>query len=103
MNPMAVMGKLAWADSDFRPSLAPVGATSSPAIHTAHNFAEILEFTTVFRGRELTRKDHRIPCGILAIDNLIDGGIVRGRISEIIAAGAGKTSLAAAFAARVTQ
>jgi hypothetical protein len=101
---MAAMGKLAWADSDFRPSLAPVGATSSLAVHTAHNFAEILEFSTVFRGRELTRKDRRIPCGIVPIDHLIGGGIIRGRISEIVAEpGAGKISLAAAFVARVTQ
>ncbi|HEY1850383.1 MAG TPA: hypothetical protein VGG60_05090 [Candidatus Binataceae bacterium] len=57
----------------------------------------------VFRGRELTRKEGRLRCGITPIDDLIGGGIVRGRISEIIGdASAGKTSLAAAFAAAAT-
>lgn len=98
------MGKITWAESNLSPSRAPVFATSSPALRPAHNVAEILEFTTVFRGRELTRKDHRIPSGILPVDNIIQGGIVRGRISEIIAPpGAGKTSLATAFAANVTR
>jgi hypothetical protein len=57
----------------------------------------------VFRGRELTRKEGRLTCGITPIDDLIGGGIVRGRIGEIIGdASAGKTSLAAAFAAAAT-
>jgi recombination protein RecA len=57
----------------------------------------------VFRGRELTRKEGRLICGITPIDALIGGGIVRGRISEIIGdASAGKTTLAAAFAAAAT-
>jgi hypothetical protein len=98
---MAVMGKIAW-DSNFDP--AAEQSCESPAGQPAHKFAKVSELTSVFRGRELTRKDHRIPCGIFPVDKLIDGGIARGRISEIIAqAGAGKTSLAAAFAARVTQ
>jgi hypothetical protein len=64
---------------------------------------ELLEITGVFRGRELTRKERRLTCGIAPIDRLIGGGIVRGRISEIIGnPGAGKTSLAAAFAASIT-
>jgi hypothetical protein len=51
----------------------------------------------------LTRKEGRLRCGITPIDDLIGGGIVRGRISEIIGdASAGKTSLAAAFAAAAT-
>jgi hypothetical protein len=38
------------------------------------------------------------------VDNLIGGGIVRGRVSEILGApGAGKTSLAAAFIANITR
>ena len=61
------------------------------------------EIAGVFRGRELTRKEGRLRCGITPIDDLIGGGIVRGRISEIIGdASAGKTSLAAAFAAAAT-
>ena len=64
----------------------------------------ILEITGVFRGRELTRKERRLACGIAPVDNLIGGGIVRGRISEIIGnSGVGKTSLAAAFAASITR
>jgi len=64
---------------------------------------ELLEIAGVFRGRELTRKERRLGCGIIVIDRLIGGGIVRGRISEIIGnPGVGKTSLAAAFAASVT-
>src|ERR1700730_3113435 len=59
---------------------------------------ELLEIAGVFRGRELTRKERRLTCGIAPVDRLIGGGIVRGRISEIIGnPGAGKTSLAAAF------
>jgi hypothetical protein len=100
---MAVMGKIAWADSNFRSAIPTAFATSSPAVPTAHQ-GEVLEFTKVFRGRELTRKERRIPCDLLSVDNLTDGGIVRGRISEIVAEpGAGKASLAAAFAASVTR
>ena len=63
----------------------------------------ILDISGVFRGRELTRKERRLRCGIAPIDQLIGGGIVRGRVSEIIGKpGAGRTSLAAAFAASIT-
>jgi len=57
-----------------------------------------LEFAGVFHGRELTRKTARLACRIPAIDQLSGGGIARGRISELTGS-AGKTSLAAAFAA----
>jgi hypothetical protein len=68
-----------------------------------HKSKELLEITGVFRGRELTRKERRLTCGIAHVDRLIGGGIVRGRVSEIIGTpGAGKTSLAAAFAASIT-
>jgi hypothetical protein len=64
----------------------------------------LLEFSGVFRGRELTLKHRRIVSGLTRLDHLIGGGIVRGRISEIIGAnGSGKTSLAMAFAAHVTR
>src|SRR5579863_7086942 len=64
---------------------------------------DLFEITGVFRGRELTRKERRLTCGVAPVDRLIGGGIVRGRISEIIGnSGAGKTSLAAAFAASIT-
>jgi len=61
-------------------------------------------FCQVFRGRELTRKTRRIESGLAPLDRLIEGGVVRGRISEIIGpTGAGKTSLAMAFAATATR
>jgi hypothetical protein len=78
---------------------AAVTAPSSLAKTT-----ESCEFAGVFRGRELTRKDRRLASGLAPIDQLLNGGILRGRISEITGpVGAGKTSLAAAFAATVTR
>jgi hypothetical protein len=63
-----------------------------------------LEFSGVFRGHELTRKDCRLSSGLAPLDALIDGGIPRGRISEITGrAGSGKTSIAASFAAFATR
>jgi hypothetical protein len=62
-----------------------------------------LEFSGVFRGHELTRKDRRLSSGLAPLDALIDGGIPRGRISEITGrAGSGKTSIAASFASFAT-
>jgi recA bacterial DNA recombination protein len=62
--------------------------------------SQLVDITGVYRGRELTRKDRRIASGLAPIDILLGGGIVRGRISEIIGPpGCGITSLAAAFAA----
>src|SRR5438128_3599438 len=64
----------------------------------------LAEFAGVFRGRELTLKNRRIASGIPSIDKLIGGGIIRGRISEILGnTGTGKTSLAMRFAAQVTH
>jgi recA bacterial DNA recombination protein len=63
-----------------------------------------LEFSGVFRGHELTRKDRRLSSGLAPLDALIDGGIPRGRINEITGrAGSGKTSIAASFAAFATR
>src|SRR5260370_21489026 len=63
-----------------------------------------LEFSGVFRGHELTRKDRRLSSGLAPLDALIDGGIPRGRISEITGrAGSGKTSIAASFTAYATH
>jgi hypothetical protein len=62
------------------------------------------EFAGVFRGRELTRKDRRLSSGIATLDTILDGGIVRGRVSEIVGRpGFGRTSLAASFAAIATR
>jgi hypothetical protein len=63
-----------------------------------------LEFSGVFRGHELTRKERRLSSGLAPLDTLIDGGIPRGRISEITGrAGSGKTSIAASFVAFATR
>ncbi len=65
---------------------------------------QALEIAGVFLGRELTRKDRRLSCGLTLIDHLLGGGIVRGRIGEIVGpVGAGKTSLAACFVASATR
>ncbi len=65
---------------------------------------QIAEFPRVFRGRELTRKDRRLSCGIVSLDAILGGGIVRGRVSEIVGRpGLGRTSLAAAFAVIATR
>ena len=80
------------------------------AISDAHaqpdqpNLSRIAQIAGVFRGRELTRKDRKIASGLRPIDNLLNGGVAMGRISEIIGhTGSGRTSLAAAFAAAVTR
>jgi hypothetical protein len=78
--------------------------SSIPAVTRTLNITGLPDFSGVFRGRELTRKDHRLTCGVLPVDNLVGGGIIRGRVSEINGdAGSGKTSLATAFAANVTR
>jgi hypothetical protein len=65
---------------------------------------QVAEFSGVFRGRELTRKHCRLSSGIAALDSILDGGIVRGRVSEIVGRpGFGRTSLAASFAATATR
>jgi hypothetical protein len=90
---MAAMGKFAWT-----------GVNPARVARADHQFSQIPEFSGVVRGRELTRKDRRIASGLYPVDELIQGGILRGRISEIISEpGAGKTSLAAAFAAKITR
>jgi len=101
---MAAAGEIALTNSNFRLGSLKASAISSPVHSTNKVVAELLEFTSIFHGRELTRKNHRIPSGLRHIDDLIEGGIIKGRISEIIAQpGAGKTSLAAAFATNVTR
>ncbi|MGH7984866.1 MAG: ATPase domain-containing protein [Candidatus Binataceae bacterium] len=66
-------------------------------------FRHLLAFSGEFRGRELTPKQRRLNSGLLPLDRLLNGGIVHGRISEIIGVpGTGKTSLAAAFMAHAT-
>src|SRR5260370_11717965 len=63
-----------------------------------------LDFSGVFRGKELTRKDRRLSANLPSINTLLCGGIPRGRISEIIGGqSSGRTSLAASFMASATQ
>jgi hypothetical protein len=95
---VAALPKPSWNDlsSSLRtirpPSLIPVEKPQQ------------LDFSGIFRGHELTRKDRRLSSGLVPLDALIDGGIPRGRISEITGrAGSGKTSIAASFAAAATR
>jgi hypothetical protein len=95
---VAALPQPSWKDS----------LSSIPALRPASNSAlkrlQQLEFSGVFRGYELTRKDRRLSSGLAPLDALIDGGIPRGRISEITGrAGSGKTSIAASFAAFATR
>ena len=77
---------------------------SSSLLREALIKQQVAEISGVFRGRELTRKDRRLSSGIVPLDAVLDGGIVRGRVSEIVARpGFGRTSLAAAFAAAATR
>jgi hypothetical protein len=58
----------------------------------------------VFKGRELTRKDRRLSASLAPIDVLLEGGIPRGRISEIAGRrSCGKTSIAAGFISSATR
>jgi len=58
----------------------------------------------VFRGHELTLKHRRLGSGIATLDTIIDGGIVRGRVSEIVGpVGAGRTTVAARFVSAATR
>jgi recA bacterial DNA recombination protein len=91
---MAAMPKPVWNDP---PRAAPTPLPTAPK--PAHSRV-IPEFSGVFRGHELTRKDRRLACDIAPLDALLGGGIARGRVSEIIGRpGSGRTSLAASFAA----
>jgi hypothetical protein len=58
----------------------------------------------VVRGHELTVKHRRLSSGIAALDALIDGGLVRGRVSEIVGqVGSGRTTIGARFVAAATR
>ncbi|MGO9455052.1 MAG: hypothetical protein ACLQDV_28990 [Candidatus Binataceae bacterium] len=57
----------------------------------------------IFRGHELTAKHRRLSSGLAALDAILDGGIVRGRVSEIVGPiGSGRTSIAARFISAAT-
>jgi RecA DNA recombination protein len=96
---VAALPKPLWNDPS--PTRIPaIRLPSNPPVQKP----QLLEFAGVFRGHELTRKDRRLSSGLAPLDDLIDGGIPRGRISEITGrAGSGKTSLAASFAKSATH
>jgi recombination protein RecA len=95
---MAAAIPIAWSDSNT----AAIRTLSAPSPALVH--PQPLDFSGVFHGHELTRKDRRLSSHIASIDALIGGGIARGRISEIIGRpGCGRTSLAASFAASATR
>ncbi len=96
---MAALLKPTWNE----PSPALLQAIRPPSL-APRKEPQQLEFTGVFRGHELTRKDRRLRSGLVALDALIGGGIPRGRISEITGRpGSGKTSIAASFASFATR
>ena len=58
----------------------------------------------VVRGHELTLKHRRLSSGIGALDAILDGGLARGRISEIVGqVGSGRTTIGARFVAAATR
>jgi recA bacterial DNA recombination protein len=95
---VAALPKPSWSNLS-----SPIQTLGQPS-HISLKKPQPLEFSGVFRGHELTRKDRRLSSGLAPLDALIDGGIPRGRISEITGrAGSGKTSIAASFAAFATR
>jgi hypothetical protein len=93
---MAALPGLAIQLPDTDPPLN--GQIASP-----EQLQQLLEFSGVFKGHELTRKDRRLTCGISQIDALI-GGVARGRISEITGPiSSGKTTIAASFASAASR
>lgn len=95
---MAALPQPWWKDS-----LSSILAVR-PSSNLSDKKPQIVDFTGVFRGHELTRKDRRLSSGLAPLDALIGGGIPRGRITEITGrAGSGKTSIAASFAAFATR
>ena len=83
---------LLFMDRFFNPNLKSLNGRNSSRI------------LGVTREHELTRKDRRLSSGLASLDALIDGGIPRGRISEITGrASSGKTSIAASFASFATR
>jgi hypothetical protein len=74
------------------------------AVLSAAGAAPTTTFPGVFKGRELTRKDRRLGASLEPVNAWLEGGIPRGRISEIVGRrSCGKTSLAAAFISNATR
>src|ERR1700761_7289178 len=80
----------------------PVSAVADISGNTLDLLQARPEFAGISRGREFTRKTRRLASGLSQVDQLIGGGIARGRIRELTG-GTGKTSLAAAFASKAIR
>jgi RecA/RadA recombinase len=80
--------------------MAASSATDATALAPA---PKLFDLARVARGRELIRKDQRLSSGLAPLDRLLEGGLVRGRIAEIVAHGFGWMNIAAAFVAAVTR
>jgi hypothetical protein len=92
---MAALPKTLWNDTPARIPAAARKLVEKP---------QLLEFSGVFRGHALSGNYRRLISGLAPLDDLIDGGIPRGRISEITGRpGSGKTSIAASFVASATH
>src|SRR5260370_40475884 len=97
-EPVAAPPKLLRNDPPVR--IPAIRMPSNPSVLKS----QPLQFSGVFRAHELTRKDRRLSSGLAPLDDLLDGGVPRGRISEITGrAGSGNTSLAPSFAASATH
>ncbi|MBV8360827.1 MAG: hypothetical protein JO189_23270 [Deltaproteobacteria bacterium] len=64
---------------------------------------KLFDLAGVTRGHEVTRKDRHLSSGVVVLDHLLGGGLVPGRITEIVARGHGWMNIAAAFVASVTR
>ncbi|MGH7865045.1 MAG: ATPase domain-containing protein, partial [Candidatus Binataceae bacterium] len=85
-------------------AVGAVQSASEAGVEAPVSRLQLLDISEVFRGYELTRKDRRLPSGLALLDHFINGGIARGRLSEILGApGSGRTTLAASFAASATR
>lgn len=81
---------------------SPIELASIPSSSSLN--PQVPEIAEVFRGRELTRKDRRIPCDLNAVNLALGGGLLRGRLNEVVGHQAtGKTSLAVSFLANATR
>ena len=80
-------------------------STSLPSkLHTnIADSSQLFEFIRDFHIHETVSKQPRLNSGIIPLDVLLCGGLVRGRTSEFIGRlSSGRTSLVAAFAASAT-
>ncbi len=83
--------------------MAPAQTISQHGSAALSRTAHPADIANVFRVRRCADKIRRLDAGLPAFDTILDGGIARGRISELVGPqSSGKSSLAMRFAARVT-